>query len=116
MNNLSLLIYLADVADNVRWMLYVGFVLSAVTVVFTLLSVLVTEGEILEKEYRPTWLKILRWSAIGLVFFGLVKAVVPTKDTVYAIAASEVGEQVIESPTAKKAVDALNRWLDKQAK
>lgn len=115
MNNLSLLIYLADVADNVRWMLHIGFIVSIIVAVLTLLSVVVTEGAVLDEEVRPTWLKILRWSVISLAFFGLVKAVIPTKDTVYAIAASEVGEQVIESPTAKKAVDALNRWLDKQA-
>ena len=41
---------------------------------------------------------------------------VPSPITLYAIAASETGERVVQSETAKLAIDALNRWLAKQAK
>lgn len=38
----------------------------------------------------------------------------PTRETMYAIAASEVGEDVLNSPTGSKAVRALDAWLDRQ--
>lgn len=45
---------------------------------------------------------------------GLIAAAVPGRDTIYAIAASEMGEEVAKSETAGKAMRALNAWLDKQ--
>jgi hypothetical protein len=38
----------------------------------------------------------------------------PSSQTVYAMAASEIGEEVITSPTAGKAMKALDAWLDRQ--
>lgn len=38
----------------------------------------------------------------------------PSKDTVYAIAASEMGESVLKSETGSLATQALNAWLKKQ--
>ena len=39
----------------------------------------------------------------------------PSKETIYAIAASEVGEQILKTPLVSKAEKALEVWLDKQA-
>jgi len=55
--------------------------------------------------------KMIGFSVIALMAAGVV---VPQKETVYAIAASEVGEEVIKSETAGKAMRALNAWLDDQ--
>ena len=54
------------------------------------------------------------WGGVSAIALVVVSLAVPSKDTVYAIAASEVGEEIVKSETAGKAVKALNAWLDKQ--
>lgn len=54
------------------------------------------------------------WGGVSAIALVVVSVAVPSKDTVYAIAASEVGEEVVKSETASKAIKALNAWLDKQ--
>lgn len=51
----------------------------------------------------------------GLVL-GLLLVFIPSSKTIYAIAASEMGEEVLASPTADKAHKALDAWLDDQIK
>lgn len=58
-----------------------------------------------------------RTAVTGSVIFPLLwvfAAAVPPKETIYAIAASEMGEELMKTPTATKAVKALDAWLDKQ--
>ena len=45
----------------------------------------------------------------------LIAAFCPSSETMYAIAASQSGEQVLKTPLANKAEKALEVWLDKQA-
>lgn len=67
-------------------------------------------------EDAKTWSP---WSAIkGPVLTMCAAAVLfcafPASGTLYAIAASEMGERVIQSETGDKAIQALNAWLDRQ--
>lgn len=39
---------------------------------------------------------------------------VPSKDTFYLIAGSEIGEQAVQTPEFSKVRTLLNKWLDKQ--
>ena len=63
---------------------------------------------------RQTLAKAIKWSLIGAPAAMLVASLIPSANTVYAIAASEVGEEVVKSPTATKAMKALDAWLDRQ--
>jgi hypothetical protein len=40
----------------------------------------------------------------------------PSKDTFYLIAASEAGEQTLNTPEVSKARIVINKWLDDQIK
>ena len=51
---------------------------------------------------------------VFLIVMALASNIVPSKDTFYAIAASEMGETALNSDTGNKAVEALNAWLDRQ--
>ena len=64
------------------------------------------EGRSLWSLTKPSFIAML----VGLVLVSFV----PASATIYAIAASEVGEEVLNSETGGKAVQALNSWLDKQ--
>lgn len=114
MNGLSWLIYLADVAGSVGFAFTVATVIGIVVVAICLIAVPISEGEAIADENRPKWLSVLKtFSAIAIVGFFL-GGITPSKETVYAIAASEMGEQVVTSPTGQKAIKALEAWLDRQ--
>lgn len=103
MNNLSWLLYIADVIGN----LGPAFViLGCVTIVVAFLALLITEGE--------SGVKGIIISIIVGVILLVTAAFIPSKETVYAIAASEMGEELLKTPTAAKATKALDSWLDKQ--
>ena len=44
----------------------------------------------------------------------VIATILPGRDTIYAIAASEMGEKALSTQTGGKAVKALNVWLDRQ--
>lgn len=106
--------------NNLSWLLYFAGMfgaLKAVAFAVCLFSVLLglpvlgamTEGGHIENP-RP-WLKRI---AIIVAAGALVLIVTPSKNTMYAIAASEMGEQALQSPIATKASKALEKWLDDQ--
>lgn len=107
MNNLSWMIYLADALGSLGKLLVVAGAISAlVGGIAWVVSHDLSDGS----EVRPRFTK--------LVLFGFgacaLSAILPSKGTIYAIAASEYGEEVLKSETASKAVKALDAWLERQ--
>lgn len=146
MNELSWLIYLADVAGSVKGAS--GFVAGAMVPATIAMSIVDlskyrsnthrADVEVWDKamaehvqyprlykkpstdrpkdEDAPMWRP---WPAIKGPVLTLFAAAVlfcafPASGTLYAIAASEMGERVIQSETGDKAIQALNAWLDRQ--
>lgn len=115
MNSLSWFLYLIDVVSNVKTMA-VGFLVAAGFAWVGLnISVPVTEGEVLE------WGDFKKWWTRGVVIIavcGALVSVLPSKNTMYAIAASEVGERVVKSETVQgittDATKALHQWIKRQ--
>lgn len=105
MNNLSWLLYAADVTQNIKFLLILVGLLGLAFTGFAWGHHIID----LEKPFPggPKWLALFT----GALF---VSAVIPDSETFYAIAVSEVGEEVVKSETAGKAVKALNNWLDAQ--
>jgi hypothetical protein len=99
MNNLSLLIYFAGVCDS-----FSGFVfLTCFCVIFysAFISIANEKLFISNKFYL-------------LIFLVIFNVFLPSKETVYAIAVSEYGEDLLKSKAVGKAEKALESWLDKQ--
>lgn len=65
-------------------------------------------------QYPLKHLKKYGLFAILGVLMCIGNCFIPNKDTLYAIATSQVGEQVLSTPLAAKAEKALEAWLDKQ--
>lgn len=114
MNTLSWLIYLADVAGDIDSLL--AFISLAATF---FLILWVCAAFVMFDEGSPEDWKV--WRRLGgfallPIFFGsvILGALVPAKTTVYAIAASEMGEKALSTETGNKAFKALNAWLDRQ--
>lgn len=99
MNDLSWLLYFADVCAN-----FVGFVVALSLLSFVVVSVdSITANKV---TVRPIVCLIpILW---------LVNVAMPSKNTVYAIAASELGEKVVASQLSAKAQKAIDAWLDRQ--
>lgn len=104
MNDLSWLIYFADLSSRLS-------VLSSITAFLSMFAAVVYSlyHAIENEEFKVSYplLSVFVVSA-------LVCSVLPTRETVYAIAASELGEEVLKSSTATKAQQALDTWLDTQ--
>ena len=70
----------------------------------------VKEGKAFLKTVKKIWKTLFTASTMLLI----LTIITPRSEAVYAIAASEMGEQILKTPTASKAVKALESWLDKQ--
>ncbi|WOF44326.1 hypothetical protein KNJ79_05185 [Sphingopyxis indica] len=117
MNQLSQILYWADVLPTfASWMLFIMFwVMIALALAFVFnriaLATLETDDEA-PAIYRGT--AFSRWLLPIIVVIWFSMWLVPSKETFYAIAASEMGEQALKSPIMTKAGKALEQWLDKQ--
>lgn len=115
MNSLSWIIYFAEVSGEVKGMLrtitVVGFLAYAVFLIHGNFRWFVydIENDGILIRFGETWRK-----ALLLFVPAFLAAIFPSQDTVYAIAVSELGEEVLSTETGGKAVEALNAWLDRQ--
>lgn len=137
MNELSWLIYLAGVFGSLGVWCILGAVLMFAVCIVALVFPVRLDPEMASwldrnKDYqrwpsittppgdkpepKPIWDRrpLMKFSAVMSVVMVVVSIVTPSSNTMYAIAASEVGERVITSETGGKAIEALNVWLDAQ--
>lgn len=115
MNELSWLIYAADVAGNLKALGCVGLIGGAIGLgLFTLGKCIAHDTGYSDTPATPPLGVVYKKAVPFLIAFAVVTFIVPSSGTIYAIAASEMGEKVIASETGGKAVEALNAWLDRQ--
>lgn len=112
MNSLSWLIYLANVAGKVNFVLWLAVFFLFAAAAFAIANrwnddyVGIQTGEVARVA--------LGSAGRYAIALALIAAVIPSSNTIYAIAASEMGERALNTETGGKAVQALNAWLDKQ--
>lgn len=114
MNSLSWFIYLAGLFDSlnhVTTFLSITSLLALGVLVFVALPM--SDCNAGESAWA-IWKKIGKCLLPICIISGTINTVLPTKETMYAIAASEMGEKVMHTQTFNKATQALNAWLDKQ--
>lgn len=122
MNQLSQLLYLANVSGNVGTLLALfGVLVLIACVAFFIQSCIYYDDISRWSADRTAGLKKFSKSihtslkCLGLVLvLWVLAALCPSQDTVYAIAASELGGRALNSQTGGLAVQALNAWLKKQ--
>lgn len=125
MNNLSLMIYAAEVVNNIKVPLVITSASMCIGGVIATISGNVgwsyyswTEEE--EKETSETLRKRLGRIGPRFVFTGLflafLTAVVPSSNTIYLIAASEAGETVVSSPEAKEMFNDIKTIIKQKLK
>lgn len=117
MNELSWLLYAADVAGEVNFVCGTVFVGGLIGIsVYSVgkgIAAMVNSGYN-EDPISPSIASVAKKIWIPVVVAAAIGIIAPSQATIYAIAASEMGERVVNSETGDKAVKALNAWLDKQ--
>jgi len=114
MNSLSWLLYTADVVGGLgSFLSLIAFVSGIGSCTSLLIFLPMAEHNASDQAFANNR-KILKAMVITFLVTALINTTIPSKETVYAIAASEMGEKALSTPTASKAMKALNHWLDKQ--
>lgn len=124
MNTLSWFIYMAGVFGNLNLILGAFlFFGTLITVIITILGMVMHSD--MGKEEAKFWefkrQMCARWAArmwALIVVVSFVQIASPTRETMLAIAASQVGEQIAKTDTVKgiagDAAKALELWIKKQ--
>lgn len=105
MNDLFLIMWLADVVCNAQPLLIVfGIVFSIIS------GVVFTFG--ISEEHSPSlrFAKVILPIAMLLFVFAVA---LPSKNTLYVLAAAKVGQEIATTPLAQKAYQAADAVLDK---
>lgn len=116
MNGLSWLIYASDVLSTLKCVVAI-FTFGSL-VIFGMWKFLVAMDceEEMSAACNSRFVKTLPWIVAGAIVF----SVLPTQNTVLAIAASEVGEMIAKKPEveglATDTLRALRSWIEKQTK
>lgn len=107
MNTLSWLLYAAGVVGGI------GFTCSLIAIICLVSQVLwIPLTELDDAPQGATGL-LKKAFVVGVVCL-FVAIAVPTKETLYAIAAAELGEEAYKSALGQKAMKALESFIDKQ--
>lgn len=109
MNSLSWLIYIAGLVGNLGVFLNLCVIALVVGFAIGWLAYGISEGE----TGKPPKSMII-WASI----IGLISCFIPSQNTVYAIATSQVGEHIAKNPQVQElgddAAKALKSWIKKQ--
>ena len=112
MNSLSWMVYFAEICDNLGFALHFWGAGGLLLCIGIILLFMISEG-----DYPKSWKGFWYGLVIGNVCLFL-SVFVPSKNTFYAIAASQVGEKIAQNEgvqgLAKDSLTALRSWLKSQ--
>lgn len=118
MNTVSFLIYLTHVLPTLGIIFGIAATILGITSVISIVVWFVASGEASshratedDKRLPTTVLSIVKLAASGFLISGLLTVVFPNTQTMYMIAASELGEEVIVSTEAKQLYQDLRDVL-----
>ena len=104
--------------NSLSWFIYFADVLPAFAsgVTFTFFFILVGSVFLNAFQILELGVKKYLWITILSVVILIVNNLIPSQTTLYAIAASELGEDVYKSEQGQKIVKQLSDWIDAQVK
>lgn len=124
MNSLSWILYFVDVTYQVRGLLIAVMIVGWILYVIWRLFVGIWSSEIFssdeeavaERKRKAQLLPVLpsKWYFAATIAVSLLLTLIPSKDTVYMIAASEAGEYVVNTPEAQEMLGDLKNILKMQ--
>lgn len=116
MNSLSWFLYLTDVLGNVSTAITVINIFIITGILMVVLARGISEGAAFS-DVKNFWVIVRRWALVIVGMLG-VAIFIPEKNTMYAIAVSQVGEQIAQTEAVKGITNdgllALRSWIKKQ--
>lgn len=122
MNSLSWFLYLTDAIGNVKNVL-IGAAVASTAYVVLRTGITAAKNDFDSYEIKRGDKKPMpypahdRWAS-AVVGLALAAALIPSQGTLYAIAASEAGEQIVKTEAvqgmASDAQKALHQWIKRQ--
>lgn len=112
MNTLSWLLYLSSVVGSLK-------VVSAIIIVVGILGffiVLMLIGDAFDDNQLKQLQSIIKKIVAGVIISAIICVFIPPRSTMYAIIASEMGEQALETPLAQKTLKLIEQYLDSNLK
>lgn len=119
MNELSIILYFADIAMNVMYTIF-GFGLFFIFgfLVFNIFKAITIANHnhdncysMGDDRYRKYGIVRMSWLVVGLIMI-VISNFIPSKQTMYMIAASEIGESVILSPEMNDTMGKVKTVVD----
>lgn len=128
MNTLSLLIYFAGIVGNLGYFLTLVTVLLIVATIGSIIIWCIYHDEtdsawrpyvgdalIERRKVREQWRKRVLNFALLAVFVGTINAIIPSRQTVLLIAASEMGEKILSNEKVGQvidpSIDLITTWM-----
>jgi len=111
MNDLSLLLYFADVAERARVISLFLLIPLAGIFLIGIFVISMEDGAKEATDFAKFFGRVIKRIKLTFILALVVAVISPTKTTVYLIAASEIGEDVIGSPLADKIAAYIDRAL-----
>lgn len=117
MNSLSWFLYFVDVLSRANILACIVLGASAAYLSITMAIAGISAGDF-GRPIKATWFPWWKRAGVSLLVSAVVFTVIPSSNTLYAIAASEVGEKVVKSEAvqgiASDATKALQQWIKRQ--
>lgn len=118
MNNLSLIIYFAEVVHGLGGFIALLILLAAVVSVVAGIGFFVTYDEEYQEKLNQNTKKVLKVSIPTLLALAFMMIFLPSKNTIMMIAASEYGETALKSNDVQEIVNPakkiLKNWIEQQ--
>ena len=117
MNSLSWFLYLSDVASTFKELCQIMLIITAICAVFGIIFLPMALNLMDVRDF--TWVRpTIKGVIIGYGIFIALYLITPSKSTMYAIAASQMGEQLSQNKEVQgisnDAVKALHQWIKRQ--
>lgn len=111
MNTLSWFLYLTGIVPNIlAFIITISVITIIVGTVIYITTLFYENGTVwgpADSEKRKSFRRKAWWSVVSSFLVILVMMFVPSQKTLYMIAASEVGQTVVQTPEAQEILDLL---------
>jgi hypothetical protein len=114
MNSLSLLIYFAGVVQALGTFIAMILIISLFLVFCIGFLLLIAEGDF-SKETFTGLVKTIKYTVITVIILASIQVFLPSRQTVLLIAASEMGEKVLNNEKVGQvidpSIDLITTWM-----
>ena len=109
------MLYLINVAENLSLALATAWVSGSFVLIISTISLVIVSDD---EDATKTVKHILRTAVTVLCIALAINVFIPSKQTMYAMVAAEVGERIADRPEVKGLTDdalkAVRAWINKQ--